>query len=95
MNEAVHIRPSDLVFNLDEVGILKWEDRKSKRAVVPMIANGHSSLCHQFRRDKISSPSLHSLDPDSHGRSQAVLMGGETIEMCSTPKTYLPTPPGF
>jgi hypothetical protein len=40
MKEAVHMRPSDLVFNLDEVGISEWEDWKSKRAVVPMTADG-------------------------------------------------------
>jgi hypothetical protein len=30
MNETVHLRPSASVFNLDEVGISQWEDRKSK-----------------------------------------------------------------
>jgi hypothetical protein len=40
MNEAVHMRPSDSVFNLNEMGISEWEDRRSKRAVVLMIANG-------------------------------------------------------
>jgi hypothetical protein len=39
MNEAVHLRPSDLAFNLDEVGISEWEDRKSKRIVVPMMTS--------------------------------------------------------
>lgn len=38
MKEAVQMRPSDLVFNLDEVGISDWEDRKSKRVVVPITA---------------------------------------------------------
>jgi hypothetical protein len=40
MNEAVEMHPSELVFNLEDAGISEWEDRKSKRVVVPMIANG-------------------------------------------------------
>ena len=42
MKEAVHLRPADLVFNLDEVGISDWEDRKSKRVVVPITAEGQT-----------------------------------------------------
>jgi hypothetical protein len=38
MDEAVRDRPADLVFNLDEVGISDWEDRKSKKVVVPRTA---------------------------------------------------------
>jgi hypothetical protein len=48
MNEAVHMRPSDLVFNLDEMEISEWEGRKSKRVVLPMIANGQNSSSHQL-----------------------------------------------
>jgi hypothetical protein len=31
----VHGRPTELVFNLDEVGISEWEDRKTKSIVIP------------------------------------------------------------
>jgi hypothetical protein len=39
MNEAGPMLPSDLVFGLDEVGISKWGDCKSKLVVVPTTAN--------------------------------------------------------
>jgi hypothetical protein len=35
MQEAVNGRSSDLVFNRNEVEISEWEDRKSKKVVVP------------------------------------------------------------
>jgi hypothetical protein len=38
MRDAVHCRPADLVFNLDEVGISEWQDRKTKKVVVPSSA---------------------------------------------------------
>jgi hypothetical protein len=50
MKDAVHLRPADLIFNLDEVGISEWEDRKSKRVVVPMTANGQT-VHHAVSRD--------------------------------------------
>jgi hypothetical protein len=40
MSEAVQMRPSGLVFSLGEAGISQWEDRKSKRVVVRLTANG-------------------------------------------------------
>jgi hypothetical protein len=35
MQEAVNRRLSDFVFNLDEIAISEWEDRKSKKVMVP------------------------------------------------------------
>jgi hypothetical protein len=35
LHESVQGRPTELVFNLDEVGISDWEDRKSKKVIVP------------------------------------------------------------
>jgi hypothetical protein len=34
MQEALNGRQTDFVFNLDEVGISEWKDRKSKEVVV-------------------------------------------------------------
>jgi hypothetical protein len=56
MNEAVYRHLSDSVCNLDEVGISEWEDRKSKRGVVPMIANGrtvHHSVARNLKHRPI------------------------------------------
>jgi hypothetical protein len=35
MQETVNDHPSHFVFNLDEVGISEWEDRKSKKSWFP------------------------------------------------------------
>jgi hypothetical protein len=35
MDAAIHDCPANLVFNVDEVGMSDWEDRKPKRVVVP------------------------------------------------------------
>jgi hypothetical protein len=42
MKDAVKGCVRDLVFNLDEVGVSDWEDRKSKRVVVPAALNGQT-----------------------------------------------------
>jgi hypothetical protein len=42
MKAAVHLRPSDLEFNLDEVGISDWDDRRPKWVMVPISANGET-----------------------------------------------------
>jgi hypothetical protein len=34
LNEYVHGWTAELVFNLDEVGISDWEDRKARKVVV-------------------------------------------------------------
>jgi hypothetical protein len=34
ISQFVQDRPTELVFNLDEVGISEWEDRKPKKAIV-------------------------------------------------------------
>jgi hypothetical protein len=36
MHETIQGRQSELVFNLDDVGISDWEDRKPKKVVVPI-----------------------------------------------------------
>jgi hypothetical protein len=48
--ETVQDRPADLVFNLDEVRVSNWEDRKPKKAVVPIIASANS-LHHRTSRN--------------------------------------------
>jgi hypothetical protein len=50
MNEAVQGCPADLVFNLDEIGISDWADRKPKKVVVPMTATSHS-IHHRVSRN--------------------------------------------
>jgi hypothetical protein len=50
MNEAVQGCPADLVFNLDEVGISDWEDRKPKKVVIPMSTTS-PSIHHCVSRD--------------------------------------------
>jgi hypothetical protein len=49
MHGAVQDRPTDLVFNLDEVGISDWEDRQPKKVVVPITAALHS-IHHRLSR---------------------------------------------
>jgi hypothetical protein len=50
MNEAIPMRPSDFVSNLDEVEISESEDGKSKRVVVPMTGN-RETVHHDLSRD--------------------------------------------
>jgi transposase len=50
MKEAVEGRPSDLVFNLDEVGVSEWEDRKAKKVVVPSTA-ATQTIHHRLSRN--------------------------------------------
>ena len=50
MHEAVQGCASDLVFNLDEVGISDWEDRKPKKVVVP-ITVGARKVHHRISRN--------------------------------------------
>jgi hypothetical protein len=42
MQEAVNDSPSDLGFNLGEVGISDWEDCKSKKVVVSVAFAGQA-----------------------------------------------------
>jgi hypothetical protein len=48
MHDAVHGRPGDLMFNLDE-GISGWDDRQSKKVLVPITAAFHS-IHHRLSR---------------------------------------------
>jgi hypothetical protein len=41
MHKTLQNCPDDLIFNLDEVGISDWEDRKPKRVVVPLTVSAH------------------------------------------------------
>jgi hypothetical protein len=42
MEEAVSGRPSDLVFNLDEIEIFEWEDSTSSEVTVPVVLSGQT-----------------------------------------------------
>jgi hypothetical protein len=33
---------AELVFNLDEVGLSEWEDRKDRKVIVPMTMDGQT-----------------------------------------------------
>jgi hypothetical protein len=50
MEEAVQSCVRDLVFNLDEVRVSEWEDRKSKKLVVP-TAMGNQTIHHGVDRN--------------------------------------------
>jgi hypothetical protein len=43
MKEAVHFHSSDLVFNLDKVGIREWEDQKLKKVVIGLTSDRHTA----------------------------------------------------
>jgi hypothetical protein len=49
ISQFVQGRPTQLVFNLDEVGISEWEDRKSKKVIVPLSARG-PTIHHKMNR---------------------------------------------
>jgi hypothetical protein len=48
--QFVQSRRTDLVFNLDEVGISEWEDRKPKNVIVPK-SMGEQTVHHQVNRN--------------------------------------------
>jgi hypothetical protein len=50
MYETLQGCPADLVFNLDEVGISDWEDRKPKKVVVPITVADHN-IHHRISRN--------------------------------------------
>jgi hypothetical protein len=50
MHEALQGCPTNLVFNLDEVGISDWEDRKPKKVVVPVTVAAHN-IHHRISRN--------------------------------------------
>jgi hypothetical protein len=49
LGEFVQIRPAELVFNLDEVGIRDWEDRPTKKVIVPLSAR-KQTIHHKINR---------------------------------------------
>jgi hypothetical protein len=50
MHETLEGCPVDLVFDLDEVGISDWEDRKPKKVVVPIALAAHN-IHHRISRN--------------------------------------------
>jgi hypothetical protein len=42
LNEYIQGCTAELVFNLDEVGISDWEDRKARKAVIPVTMRGQT-----------------------------------------------------
>jgi hypothetical protein len=42
LGEYVHGMKVELVFNLDEVGVSEWEDRKDKKVVIPRALSGQT-----------------------------------------------------
>jgi hypothetical protein len=46
LNEYVQGSTAELVFNLDEVGISDWEDRKARKIVVPAALCGRRDTIH-------------------------------------------------
>jgi hypothetical protein len=51
IHETIQGRPSELVFNLDEVGISNWENRKPKKVVVQMTARSQYSSSNISERE--------------------------------------------
>jgi hypothetical protein len=64
LHETLQACPADLAFNLDEVGISDWEDRKPKRVVVPLTVSAQRS---QHSPSNISERQTD-LDCDVHFR---------------------------
>jgi hypothetical protein len=50
LHETLQSCPADLVFNLDEVEIFDWEDRKPKKVAVPIAVAAHN-IHHRISRD--------------------------------------------
>jgi hypothetical protein len=50
LHKTIQGHPYELVFNLDEVGISDWEDRKLKKVVVPITARAHN-IHHRISRN--------------------------------------------
>jgi hypothetical protein len=53
ITQFVRGRPTELVFNLDEVGISEWEDRKTKTVLVP------KSMSEQMMHHKVNRNLKH------------------------------------
>jgi hypothetical protein len=68
MQETLQRYPADVVFNLDEVGISDWEDRKPKRVVIPVTV---SAQCSQHSPSNISERETH-FDCELHLRGWRV-----------------------
>jgi hypothetical protein len=52
LGEYVHGMKAELVFNLDEVGVSEWEDRKDKKVVIPTVLSGQTIYHHGSRNLK-------------------------------------------
>jgi hypothetical protein len=53
ITQFVHGRPTEVVFNLDEVHISEWEDQKTKTVIVP------KSMSEQMMQDKVNRNLKH------------------------------------
>jgi hypothetical protein len=69
LNEHGHGRVADLALNLDEVGISDWEDRKTRRVVVPATMVARRYIMPYIVTSQNSSPVHEQL------RKQGVLFG--------------------
>jgi hypothetical protein len=49
ISQSVQGRPTELVFNLDEVGISDWEDRKTRKVIVPQTMKAQT-IHHKINR---------------------------------------------
>jgi hypothetical protein len=56
MHDTLQGCPDDLVFNLDEVGISDWENRKPKKVIAPVTVAAH---CSQHSPSNISERETH------------------------------------
>jgi hypothetical protein len=50
LREYVQGMTAELVFNLDEVGVLEWEDRKDKKVVITRLIYGQT-IHHRVSRN--------------------------------------------
>jgi hypothetical protein len=49
LGEFVQGRPAERVFNLDEVGISDWEDRQTKKVIIP-LSSREQTIHHKINR---------------------------------------------
>jgi hypothetical protein len=59
IHETILGRPSELVFNLDEIGIFDWEDRRPKKVLIAITARSQYSSSNISERETHFDCSLH------------------------------------
>jgi hypothetical protein len=52
LRECIQGIKVELVFNLDEIGILEWEDRKDKKVIISKMTDGQMIHHHASRNVK-------------------------------------------